>query len=689
MKKYAILFCLPLLFAAIPAMAQSELFGEAVNQDFTAKIQPGLLEQAANPETTPYDFMLICKRLGVYGEPAAAKVVAKWLGEPTKSHSARTALEEMPFEEALIELRAAVASVDDPVLKAGVIGSLGMRRDKKAVEIILPLLDSENGDVSEAAFFALARIADPSYRDKMTAKLANSEDNAANRVAADLLLMFGEFLRRDGHEEDALSVFGVVKEKAPSDFYREAAAFQILLRETDSTRKLAVEWLLGEEEAVRNGTLRAAAFVKSDGMTDSLLAAYAKASDAIKPAILAALGDQKNQKAQETLLAALASEDETIKTAAIGALRASGDSASLATLIETAVAGEEAIRREAVGVIELFDDSVDFTILKLLNGDDAHRAFGAELVGARKIEEGRPAVFEMAKTGPDSVKRVALSALGNVADIEALAFLTDTFASTSGETEKAALAGLFTACGTVSDKTASAEILASKADSLRDKPEKRAEIFKALSILGGPAAREAVERAAMDADAQSRDLATRTLGQWMDADVAPILLKLANTPDYPYQKRALRGYLRLARQFAMADWMRRAMVRDALASPVCQDEEKKIADIIVQQYRLDLNIPETDAQKILRNIEILRAVFGKMDDPAKQKDVTEKVRDFFFKSDKASAAFEGGYNKFFDGDPAPNVPKTLRLTIKYRDTGTVSDVDFSENAPVVLPVETK
>ena len=43
------------------------------------------------------------------------------------------------------------------------------------------------------------------------------------------------------------------------------------------------------------------------------------------------------------------------------------------------------------------------------------------------------------------------------------------------------------------------------------------------------------------------------LGEWMTVDAAPVLLDLAKTaPEEKYQIRALRGYIRLARQFADA-----------------------------------------------------------------------------------------------------------------------------------------
>ena len=688
MKKYS-KFLVPTLFVVLFSVAgisfaQSELFGEKVNADFLEQIQPGLLEQAANPETSPYDFMLIAKRLGVYGDPSAAQAMAPWLADSEKSHSARNALEEMPFDEALGVLRNAVGTVDEPVLKAGVIESLGMRRDKNAVEIILPFLESENEIIANAALFALCRIADPAYRDTLVGKLA-AEDIEKNRKTADLLLMYGEFLRRDGNEKESLAVYQALADSAPASFYKEAACYQILLRETDEARQKAAAWLIGDDETAFKATLRASAFVKSDGVCEALLTALDKVPANRKPAIYALLGDQKNLKAQNALLAALDSDDEAVQATAVGALKAFSDPETMTRLIETALASnDDALVAKAVAVIEHFDETVDPEILKLLDSDAAHQKIGAELVAAHKLAAGREKLLDLAQNGPETVRPSALAALGFIADNSEFDFLASFYAK-SGDDK--ALGALYAACGVVTDKAAAADTLVKTADSLVGQKEKRLAVFGALARIGGRQARQAVERAALSDDAQSQDLASQTLGAWMEPDVAPTLLKLANTPGYRYANRSLRGALRLAKQFAMPDWMRCAIVRDALASPVCGDREKELADLIVKQYKLDLDAPLTDEQAILMNTEIVEAIFGDPNTPEKTKDVTAKLREAFSKSDSSTLAADGGYNAFFGGDPARGVPKKLRVTVRYRDDDSQKTVEFGENAPIVLPAK--
>ena len=73
-----------------------------------------------------------------------------------------------------------------------------------------------------------------------------------------------------------------------------------------------------------------------------------------------------------------------------------------------------------------------------------------------------------------------------------------------------------------------------------------------LDLLGkvsGPNALAAVVAGAKSADPALKDAATRVLGEWLNADAAPALLDIAqHDPETKYQVRALRGYIRIARQ---------------------------------------------------------------------------------------------------------------------------------------------
>src|SRR5690606_26337990 len=95
----------------------------------------------------------------------------------------------------------------------------------------------------------------------------------------------------------------------------------------------------------------------------------------------------------------------------------------------------------------------------------------------------------------------------------------------------------------------------------------RVNLLKILGAMGGPKALETIAVQMKGGDDQLQDAGSRLLGAWMTADAAPVLLEQANSDsNEKYQIRALRGYIRIARQFQLPIAERAEMCRNALAA---------------------------------------------------------------------------------------------------------------------------
>ena len=82
-------------------------------------------------------------------------------------------------------------------------------------------------------------------------------------------------------------------------------------------------------------------------------------------------------------------------------------------------------------------------------------------------------------------------------------------------------------------------------------------------------------------DDTMQDAATRLLGTWLSADAAPDMLDLAKTlPAGKYQIRALRGYVRIARQLNMTPEERIAVCRNTLAIAKRSDDKGLVFEVI-------------------------------------------------------------------------------------------------------------
>ena len=205
------------------------------------------------------------------------------------------------------------------------------------------------------------------------------------------------------------------------------------------------------------------------------------------------------------------------------------------------------------------------------------------------------------------------------------------------------------------------------------------------------------------------------LGKWNDVDAAPVLLDLAKTaPAEKYQVRALRGYIGLARKFAMPERDRAEMCRQALDAATQPAEQKLVLEVLALHpsaaaLTLAINtmkVPALKAEATHTTLIIAQKLSGKVDvsqqlakaglDKVKleiikaeygagstQKDVTAILRKQVGDLPLITLASES-YNTSFGGDPLPGSVKQLK--IQYRINGRAGEASFAENALIILPL---
>jgi HEAT repeat protein len=418
----------------------------------------------------------------------------------------------------------------------------------------------------------------------------------------------------------------------------------------------------------------------------------------------------------EAVLAAAQKGDPRVRAAAIEVIGRLGDAASVPALVEIAGGGDaQAAQAAKAALVGLSDQGVDQQITSRLGeADGATLAALIEVVGQRRIH----ATGELMKAvdhGDDSIRKAALAALGATVDSDDLPkLLTCALQPKHAGDADAASRALEAACVRMADREGTAaELFAAlpQADTAT-----KARILHILGAMGGPKALESIAAAAKEGDTQLQDAATRVLGEWMTADAAPVLLDLAQDPaNKKYQVRALRGYLRLARQFDMPDKQRAAMCASALKAAT-RPEERQLALEVLERYPSQaalevavkaaghdelksaatataLAIAEklaasgSDPQAALAKLglpsvklEIVKAQYGAGDS---QKDVTAALHQRAGAMPLISLP-SASYNDAFGGDPAPGVAKQLK--IEYRIDGKPASASFAENAAILLPM---
>ena len=119
----------------------------------------------------------VCRKLRVIGTSQSVKALAALLADEDTSHIARYALERIPDEKAAKAMRDALPKVRKK-LKPGIIGSLGVRRDKKSIMVFSKLLGDSDIQVAKAAAQSLGLIG--------TSAAANELSKFVKKVSANM-----------------------------------------------------------------------------------------------------------------------------------------------------------------------------------------------------------------------------------------------------------------------------------------------------------------------------------------------------------------------------------------------------------------------------------------------------------------------------------------------------------------------
>jgi hypothetical protein len=175
-----------------------------------------------------------------------------------------------------------------------------------------------------------------------------------------------------------------------------------------------------------------------------------------------------------------------------------------------------------------------------------------------------------------ATRLAAIAALGStIAPKDFSSLLKRLMAGGSAEETAAAQRALRAACSRRPDKQACADALVASLAGVS--AETSQFLLELLGTVGGPTALKAVATAAKNPDERIQDTATRVLGDWQTSDVAPVLLEVAEKATNPkFRVRALRGYLRVARQMDVPHSQRLAICRKGFELAE-RDEERKLA----------------------------------------------------------------------------------------------------------------
>lgn len=535
------------------------------------------------------DKAIACKKLAIKGSAAAVGDLAKLLANDRLASWARIPLEAIPGPEADAALRTAAGSLSGQLL-VGVINSIGVRRDAAATSLLEGRLGDADAEVAAAAAAALGKIGTPAAAAILAKQLTAAEPRLDHMAQA--AIVCAERLLAAGQAGEAGKLYGAIRTAKVSEQRQAEATRGLILARGKDGIPLLIETLRSPSRRLANiGLFTARELLDGSAAGDvdvalvDEISRMAGGGSADKAALLVKVLADRNADGgvppglQATVLRWAASSPQAVRLAALEAIGRIGDASAVDPLVS--LAADPAVADAArMALVALPGEAVNRVVIGRLSGADAKlQPILAQVIGARRI----PAVAQLqplVASADPVVRGAAFEALGNVVDLANLGLLVDAVVKPRDAAEgEAAHKSLLTACVRMPDREACAEKLATAVAAASG--DTKVKLLDIVGEVGGTKALATVKAAAISGDEALADAATRLLGKWMTADAAPVLLDLAAAPiGEKYQTRAIRGYIRIARQFVLADAERAEMCTKALAAAKDAADRKSVLEIL-------------------------------------------------------------------------------------------------------------
>ena len=455
-----------------------------------------------------------CRELARIGTSAAVPALAAMLTDEKLSHMARYGLETIPGTDVDEALLGALGQLKgDPL--AGLVSSIGLRRDAKAVDALAALLTNEDTAVSQAAAIALGHIGTDEAVNRLTAALAEAED-VTHLAMCDGLFACAELLSREGKPGQAAVIYDALRTlpQAPHQVRAGALRGAILVRGNEGLTLLA-ESIRSEDDVVVHAAVQTALDMEQPDVAPLVATEITKVSADRQVLLAGALGKLGDAETLPTLFGLAKAGDTKVRLVAIGAVGEIGGAEAVAPLMELMKDPDAAIAEAArTGFAGLAGDDADQAVVDALAGpDQAMRMKMVDMVARRRVLSAMPTLAGLMKDKNAQIRLAAIKGYGELAGAEHLPALLDATMTSAQANDHAALGhAMAAAYRNGGDPQVAVPQIAATLD--KAVVDAKSTLIKILKMIGGPEAKAVVQRAVEDPNEQVKVAATRAISEW-------------------------------------------------------------------------------------------------------------------------------------------------------------------------------
>ena len=513
----------------------------------SAKERADKLMAVLKSDASQKDKFDACRNLAIVGDPRSVPVLAGMLTDEKYSHMARYALETIIDPSVDDAFRAVLGKLTGR-LRIGVINSLGVRRDGKAVAALAKLLAGTDSGAAAAAAASLGKIATPEAASAL-GQFRKTAPKTLRAVAADASLAVAERLVEQGRTKDALVIYQELQAATWLPHVRLGAFAGSLAADTDKGPERLIQAITGNDATLRAVAIARIDSLKGPDVARRFAAELPKLPPDTQVLLIGVLATRGDPSARSAVIKAAGHADANVRTAALQALGSLGDAECVKLLAGAAAGGKtDPEKRAALASLRaLKGRGVDAAIVRCMAAAAAGaRAALIDVLVVRKAVAAVPVLIEQAKTGTAEVRAAAFKALGKLATPKDLPVMLGLLVALEDDAARseAQLAVIATA-RQIPDTAARADAALAALKSTSAAPA-RCSLLRVLSGIGNAKALAAVRAALGDTAPAVKDAAVRALADWPNPAAIDALLGIFRTTDsQTHRVLVLRGAVRL------------------------------------------------------------------------------------------------------------------------------------------------
>ncbi len=498
-------------------------------------IEARLVAVLQSPQATQDCRDWACRQLRQVGTARSVPALAALLADKQLSTVARLALQSIPGPEVDAALRQALPRLSGDQ-QAGVMQTLGARRDRQAVPLLAPLASNANPVVAEMALYALGHIGGTEavaaiQQAKVPAPLVRYRCDALLRAAAEM------------PPAQAAGICATVLAESADPVVKIAALRALAASESNKAGPAILAATKSPDKRLRLAAVQLACAPGSQVLGELLGRAPSLPADAQ----IAFLTLVDAPTALPCVLAATRSTQADVAQAAAVALGRIGDASVVGPLLDLCATAQGPTQAAArASLAKLRAKPTDALLIEAIEKRSGPvRAEAARVLGARNATHAVPALLKIAAVDR-TIRGSALEAVGLLADTTSLPALLGLLTTTTDQADRdAAQAAVTAVCRRAEDQASAAGAVVAALSGTD--VETRCSLLAIVAGIPSAPSLNALRRAVKDADATVRAAAIRGLAGWPEPVVLDDLVAIARSADRPAPKvLALRGIARLA-----------------------------------------------------------------------------------------------------------------------------------------------